>query len=376
MIIKNGTVFLANKNRFEIVDILVQNGKIKKIGNNLEVSSHKIVDAKGKYILPGFIDAHSHIGLWEEGINWEGDDGCEYSSPSTPGVRGIDSINPFDIAFKEAILGGVTTVCVGPGSSNVICGQFSIITLYGNIIDKMIIKEVAALKCAFGENPKSQFGKAGNLPTSRMGIAYLLRKKLYEAKTYMEDEKRKFDLDKEVLVKVLKKEIPLKAHVHRADDICTAIRIAKEFDIDLTLDHCTEGHLIADYIKESGYPAIVGPSFGSKTKIETKEKSFKTARILNEKGVKIALTTDHNVVPQNSLRLCASLCNSEGGLDEIETLKAITIYPAEILQISNKKGEIKEGLDADIVIWNENPLNIKAKVEKVFIEGKEIYSLN
>lgn len=372
MIIKNGNVFLASENKFEIKDILIQNEIIEKVENRIETFDNNIIEAKGKYILPGFIDAHSHIGMWEEGIAWEGDDGCEYSSPSTPGIRGIDGINPFDISFKEALKEGVTTVCVGPGSANVIGGQFSIISLYGKIIDEMIIKEVAALKCAFGENPKFQFGKIGNLPTSRMGIAYLLRKKLYEAREYMLDKNHKFDLDKEILVKVLKKEIPLKAHVHRADDICTAIRIAKEFNIKLTLDHCTEGHLIVDYIKENNYPVIVGPSFGSKSKIETKEKSFKTAKILNEKGIKIAITTDHNVVPQNKLRLCALLANVEGGLNEIEALKAITIYPAEILEISNKKGMIERGLDADVVIWDRHPFDIKAKVEKIIIKGKEI----
>lgn len=377
MLIKNGSVFLAEKNKFEIIDILVKDGIIKKVGKNIRVQeeNEKIVNALGSYILPGFIDAHSHIGLWEEGLNWEGDDGCEYSSPTTPGVRGIDSINPFDVAFKEALKGGVTTVCSGPGSANVIGGQFSTISLYGNVIDEMIITEVAALKCALGENPKAQFGKKEILPVSRMGIAYILRKALYDAKNYMNKKDKEFDLDKEILVKVLKREIPLKIHVHRADDICTAIRIGKEFNVKITLDHCTEGHLIADYIKKSGYPAIVGPSLGTKSKIETKEKNLMTAKILNEKGIKIALTTDHNVIPQGELRICAARSYYEGGLDEIEALKAITIYPAEILEINNKKGIIKEGLEADIVIWDNHPFNLKAKVKIVYIKGKEVYNI-
>jgi imidazolonepropionase-like amidohydrolase len=378
MLIKNGNVFLAEKNKFEVTDILVKDGIIKKVSKNInaqEENEDNIINVSGNYVLPGFIDAHSHIGLWEEGLNWEGDDGCEYSSPITPGVRGIDSINPFDIAFKEALKGGVTTVCSGPGSANVIGGQFSTISLYGNVIDEMVITEIAALKCAFGENPKVQFGKNGNLPVSRMGIAYVLRKALYDAKNYMNKKEKEFDLDKEVLVKVLKREIPLKIHVHRADDICTAIRIGKEFNIKVTLDHCTEGHLIADYIKKSEYPAIVGPSLGSKSKIEIKEKRLETARILNEKGIKIAITTDHNVIPQGELRICAARSHFEGGLNEIEALKAITIYPAEILEIDGKKGVIKEGKDADIVIWDSHPFDLKAKAQIVYVNGKEVYNI-
>ena len=377
MLIKNGKVFLLEEKGFVKRDILVEGKIIKEISQ--EIKGDIYYDANDKYIMPGLIEAHSHIGMWEEGIGSEGDDGCESYSPITPGVRAIDAINPFDEAFIEALHGGVTVACSGPGSANVIGGQFALIKLHGNIIDNMVINQYSAQKCAFGENPKSEFGKKGNAPMTRMGIAYLLRKALIEAKNYKankdiaqsNDEHFDIDLDKEALLKVLSKEVPLKAHVHRADDICSAIRIAKEFDIDMTLDHCTEGHLIADHIKNSGFPAIVGPSFGSKSKIEINKKSFKTVKTLVEKGILTAITTDHNVLPQQSLNMCAAMAVRDG-LEEFEALKAITINPSIILKIDNIKGKLAKDMDADIVVWDNHPLDIKSKVEKVIIEGEEV----
>ena len=377
MLIKNGLMFSLKEKGFVKKDILVEGSKIKLISENIE--GVDFYDADGKYIMPGLIEAHSHIGLWEEGIAWEGEDGSEESDPIMPGVRAIDSINPFDRAFKEALNGGVTVACTGPGSANVIGGQFTIIKLHGNVIDNMIIRENAAIKCAFGENPKSAFGKSNKAPMTRMGIAYLIRKTLTDAKNYKISKEKAFkenkefyiDLDKEALLPLIDKEVPFKVHAHRADDICTSIRIAKEFDIDLTLDHCTEGHLIIDYLKENNYPIISGPSFGSKSKIEINKKSYKTPGILNKAGLKVALTTDHNVMPQESLIMCAILAVREG-MDEFEALKSITINPAEILKIDNIKGKLEEGMDADIVIWDKSPLDIMARVESVFIEGEEV----
>lgn len=380
MLIKNGLVFLLKEKGFVKRDVLIENGKIQRISESIDGQHY--YDCEGKYIMPGLVEAHSHIGMWEEGIGWEGDDGCESGSPITPGVRAIDAVNPMDIAFKEALSGGVTVACTGPGSANVIGGQFSVIKLSGSVIDKMIIKDNAAMKCAFGENPKAEFGKAGKTPMTRMGIAYLLRKALIEAKNYKVKKDKALaegdktflvDLDKEALIPVLNREIPLKAHVHRADDICTAIRIAKEFNLKLTLDHCTEGHLIVDYLKEQDYPAIIGPSFGSKSKIEINQKSFKTAKILQEAGIKIALTTDHNVLPQQSLMMCAAMAVKEG-LEEFEALKAVTINPAEILGIDNIKGKISEGMDGDLVIWSGHPLELQSRVEKVILEGCEVFN--
>lgn len=380
MLLKNGLVFLLEEKGFVKRDILIEKGKIQRISEKID--GQDFYDCEGKYIMPGLIEAHSHIGMWEEGIGWEGDDGCESASPVTPAVRAIDAVNPMDIAFKEALSGGVTVACTGPGSANVIGGVFSVIKLSGNIIDNMIIKDNAAMKCAFGENPKAEFGKAGKTPMTRMGIAYLLRKTLIEANNYkLKKEKAlaegdKFftiDLDKEALLPVLNKEIPLKAHVHRADDICTAIRIAKEFDLKITLDHCTEGHLIVDYLKEQDYPAIIGPSFGSKSKIEISQKSFKTAKILQEAGIKIALTTDHNVLPQQSLIMCAAMAVKEG-LQEFEALKAVTINPAEILGIDHIKGKLSVGMDGDLVVWSGHPLELQSRVEKVILEGSEVFN--
>lgn len=379
MLIKNGLVFLLEEKGFVKRDILIENGKIQKISQSIEGSNY--FDCEGKYIMPGLIEAHSHIGMWEEGIGWEGDDGCESATPITPAVKAIDGVNPMDIAFKEALSGGVTVACTGPGSANVIGGQFTIIKLSGNVVDDMIIKEIAAMKCAFGENPKAEFGKVGKTPMTRMGIAYLLRKALIEAKNYKmkkekaikdKDEYFQIDIDKEALLPVINKEIPLKAHVHRADDICTAIRIAKEFDLKLTLDHCTEGHLILDYLKNHNYPAIVGPSFGSKSKIEISQKSFKTAKLLQEASIKIAITTDHNVLPQNSLIMCAAMAVKEG-LTEFEALKAVTINPAEILEIHDRKGKLEESMDADLSIWSGHPLDLQSKVEIVILEGEEVF---
>jgi len=379
MLIKNGLVFLVEEKGFVKRDILVNGSKIEKIAERIEGNCD--YDCEGKHIMPGLIEAHSHIGLSETGVGWEGSDHNEKIDPITPAVRAIDAINPFDIAFKEALAGGVTVACAGPGSANVIGGQFSIIKLSGTVVEDMIIKETAAMKCAFGENPKRVYGKSGKAPMTRMGIAYLLRKALVEAKNYKlkkekaikeGDEYFQVDIDKEALLPVINREIPLKAHVHRADDICTVIRIAKEFNLKLTLDHCTEGHLVLDYLKQHDYPAIVGPSFGAKSKIETNKKSFNAVKILNEGGIKVAITTDHSVLPQYALNMCAAMA-MKAGMSEIEALKAVTINPAEILEIDRIKGKLAEGMDADIVIWSNHPLDLQAKVEKVFIEGEEVF---
>ncbi|MEG2017727.1 MAG: amidohydrolase [Clostridium sp.] len=378
MLFKNGLVFLLEEKGFAKRDILVEGGKIIKIEKNISGDSY--YDCTDKYVMPGLIEAHSHIGLLETGIGWEGADGNEVSNPLTPGMRAIDAINPFDVAFEAALKGGVTVACAGPGSANVIGGQFTVIKLVGNVVEDMIIRETAAMKCAFGENPKRVYGKANKAPVTRMGIAYLLRKALTDASNYKLKKEKALaegdkyfavDLEMEALLPVINREIPLKAHVHRADDICTVIRIAKEFNLKLTLDHCTEGFLISDYLKEQGYPAIVGPSFGAKGKVETKDKGFFNVRVLNDAGIKVAITTDHTVTPQDSLIMCAALA-VKAGLSEFDALKAVTINPAEILEIDNIKGKIEVGMDADLVIWDNNPLNFQSEVESVFIEGEEI----
>ena len=381
MIIRNGLIFLIENDGFTKKDIELKDGKIERIGRNLSNDSgSEEFDAEGMYITPGLIDAHSHIGLFNESMRWEGEDGNEEFDPVTPDMNAVDGINPFDISFREALEGGVTTASTGPGSANVIGGSFATISLYGNIVDNMVIQSPASMKCAFGENPKGVYGQKGKAPVTRMGVAAILRETLVKAENYIarkEDAQYKgehFDIDPkmEAMIPVIEKDIPLKAHAHRADDICTAIRIAKEFNVKLTLEHCTEGHLIADYIAEEGLSAQVGPTFGSRTKVELTNKSFETAKILSERGVKVSIITDHPVIPQQSLNMCAAMA-VKAGMDEFEALKAITLNPAQTLGIDHLKGQLKEGLDADIVIWDQHPLELQAATMRVDVKGEEVF---
>lgn len=381
MIIRNGLIFLIENDGFTKKDIELKDGKIERIGRNLSNDSgSEEFDAEGMYITPGLIDAHSHIGLFNESMRWEGEDGNEEFDPVTPDMNAVDGINPFDISFREALEGGVTTASTGPGSANVIGGSFVTISLYGNIVDNMVIQSPASMKCAFGENPKGVYGQKGKAPVTRMGVAAILRETLVKAENYIarkEDAQYKgehFDIDPkmEAMIPVIEKDIPLKAHAHRADDICTAIRIAKEFNVKLTLEHCTEGHLIADYIAEEGLSAQVGPTFGSRTKVELTNKSFETAKILSERGVKVSIITDHPVIPQQSLNMCAAMA-VKAGMDEFEALKAITLNPAQTLGIDHLKGQLKEGLDADIVIWDQHPLDLQASTVRVYVKGEEVF---
>lgn len=382
MILRAANVFLLEENGFVKKDIEISEGKIKRIDDC--INGECIENCEGMYITPGLIDAHSHIGMWEEGIGVEGADGNEMSSPVTPELRAIDGINPEDIAFKEALKGGVTTVSTGPGSTNVIGGQFLTIKINGNIIDDMVIKNPSAMKCAFGENPKKYFGQEGKPPFTRMGIASTLRTTLNQAQDYYSRQvaageeilkKPIYDEKMENMIPVIKGELPLKVHVHRADDIMTAIRIAKEYGLSITLDHCTEGHIVKEKIKEAGFSAILGPTFGFKSKNEIINKTFKTAKILNDEGIKIAIMTDHPVNPQSSLVMWAALSVKEG-LSEFDALKAITINPAEILGIDKRVGKIAQGMDADLAVWDKNPLDIQACIVKTYIEGKAVYESN
>jgi len=381
ILIKNGTVLTMAKETIENGCVLVDEGKIKYVGKEKNIDGDlEVIDANGGYIMPGMIDAHCHLGLWEDGVGFEGADGNEATDPITPHLRAIDGINPMDKTFKEAYENGITCVCTGPGSANVISGSFSVIKTFGKRIDKMIVKETAAIKVAFGENPKSTYHEKHEMPTTRMGIAALLRETLFKAKEYLEakenaeedDDKPDFDMKYESLIPVLKREIPLKVHAHRADDMFTAIRIAREFNIDLTLDHCTEGHLIVDELKEEGYPLIVGPSLSERSKVELRELTFETAGILNKAGMDIAIMTDHGVIPIQYLPLCAALA-AKHGMDEMEALKAITINPAKILKIDDKVGSLEVGKDADIVVLDKHPLDVMAKTQYVLIDGKVVF---
>ncbi|SHJ67411.1 amidohydrolase [Paramaledivibacter caminithermalis] len=382
LLIKNGKVFTMEGKIFERASILVEDGKIKEIGENIVAPlDAQVIDAEGRIVMPGFIDAHCHLGMWEDSIGFEGADGNEMTDPVTPQLRAIDGINPLDRTFEETRQGGVTCAATGPGSANVIGGQFVAIKTYGDRIDDMIVKEPLAMKCAFGENPKRVYNEKKQSPMTRMATAAILRETLMKAKEYKdkleaagEDESKKpaLDVKMEAMLKVLNGEIPLKAHAHRADDILTSIRIAKEFGVKLTLEHCTEGHLIAHHIKKEGLPAIVGPSFGERCKFELKNLTFETPGVLSKAGVKVAIMTDHPVIPLQHLGLCAALA-VKAGMDEEEALKAITINPAQILGIDDRVGSIKEGKDADIVIWSNHPFEIKSEVLYTIIDGKVVY---
>lgn len=380
--IKNSKIYTMKDEIIENGSILISEGKIQEVGRDIECPKGvQVVDAEGRMLTPGFVEAHCHLGMWEDAIGFEGSDGNETTDPVTPELRAIDAINPMDRTFREAYEGGVTTAVTGPGSANVIGGSFAAIKTYGHRIDNMIIKEPIAMKIAFGENPKRVYNSKQQTPMTRMATASILRNTLFKAKAYLEKKENKdeskhpeFDMKMEALIPVMKREIPLKAHAHRADDIFTAIRIAKEFDLDITLDHCTEGHLIAEDLVREGKPAIVGSSFGDRSKFELKNLTFDTPKVLVEAGVKVAITTDSPVTPLQYLPLCAGLAH-KAGLDEIEALKAITINPAEIIGIDKRVGSIEVGKDADIVIFDGNPLkDIDSETFMTIIDGKIVYS--
>lgn len=368
LLIQNGLIFLVETKQQINADLLVDNGKIIKIAKNIKPSTNmKIIDASGLNVYPGFIDAHSHIGIAEEKKTSQGDESNEGTNPITPCVRAIDAINPMDSAFHNALAAGITGVMVGPGSSNAIGGQFAFIKTHGRRIDDMIVLAPSAMKLAFGENPMTNYGTNGNIPSTRMGIASLIREELTLAKQYFSGSNNQ-TFCMECYRDVFEGKIPLKAHVHRADDIFTAIRIAKEFGLELTLDHCTEGHLIADAIAESGYPAIVGPSLASRNKNEVSSSDFKTPGILEKAGVLVALTTDHPVSRIQYLPLCAGLAVKEG-MSQWGALRAITIDAARICRVDHRLGSLKEGKDADIVIYEGNPLEIASSVKYTIVNG-------
>ncbi len=361
-------------------EVLIDGGKIVAVGKNLETpEGTEIFDASDCIVTPGLMDAHTHIGLDEEAVRWEGADYNESSDPVTPNMRGIDGINPQDEAFRLALEGGVTAAMTGPGSANVIGGTFTAIKLYGTVTDKMVLKDPAAMKAAFGENPKGCYGQNGRkAPVTRMGIAALLRETLEKTRRYLEEmeeaqrdpsKKPPYDAKLEAMLPVIRREIPLKCHAHRADDMMTAVRIAEEFNIRLTLDHCTDGHLIADTLAEKAYPVLVGPSLGNKSKFELKNKTFETPAILNRAGLDICIITDAPVIPLYYLPLCAGLAVREG-LPEDAAWRAITINPARVAGVENRIGSLEPGKDADIAVFSGNPLrDIQCRTKQVFVDG-------
>lgn len=365
--------------------IHIEDGKIKAVGSKQQVEvkpdkGEQVIHVENGIIMPGIIEAHCHMGITEEKKGMEGDDCNETVNPITPYLRAIDAINTMDVAFDDAVRAGITAAMIGPGSSNVVGGQFALLKTKGRRVDDLIVKAPAAMKVAFGENPKVNYSGQGKSPSTRMAIAAMLREELTEAREYYKKRKRaeanneEFERDffKECWVPVLSGEIPLKAHVHRVDDIFTAIRIAEEFGLRITLDHCSEGHLIAEEIKKSGFPAIVGPDLASRSKIEVQNMAFKTAGVLNKAGVMTAITTDHPVSLIQSLPLCVGLA-VKAGLPLMEGYKAMTIYAATILEVADRMGSIEVGKDADIAIFDGNPMEIFTCTLYTIIDGKIIY---
>lgn len=366
--------------------IKIENGKIADIGDmealekgGLPENSNDtdVIDVAGRLIMPGIIEAHCHVGITEEKKGMEGDDCNENVEPITPYLRAIDAINTMDAAFDDAVRAGITSAMIGPGSSNVVGGQFAFIKTKGRRIDDLIVLAPAAMKVAFGENPKVNFSGQGKMPVTRMAIAGMLREELFKAKKYWEKKKAgekdfQEDFRYECWIPVFEKKIPLKAHVHRVDDIFTAVRIASEFNLAMTLDHCSEGHLIAEELAREGYPAIVGPDLSSRSKIEVQNVAFKTAGILKQAGLTVAITTDHPVSLIQSLPICAGFC-VKSGMDMEAAMRAITIDAARICNVADRVGSLEIGKDGDIAVFDGNPLEVFTETSLTLINGEPVY---
>ncbi len=385
MYILGGTIKTMVGKDMEDGCIHIVDGKIAEIGRRDEVALHpvdneRVIEVKGGIIMPGLIEAHCHMGITEEKKGMEGDDCNETVNPITPYLRGVDAINTMDAAFDDAVRAGITSAMIGPGSSNVVGGQFGFLKTKGRRIDDLVVKAPAAMKVAFGENPKVNYSGQGKSPSTRMAIAAMLRKELSRAMNYKESKEKaaesgedfEDDFELECWLPVLAGEIPLKAHVHRVDDIFTAIRIAKEFHLRMTLDHCSEGHLIAEELAMEEFPAIVGPDLASRSKIEVQNMAFKTVGILNKAGIMTAVTTDHPVSLIQSLPLCAGLA-VKAGLPMEEGYKAITLYPAMICGVADRVGSLEVGKDADIAIFSGNPMEVFTETLYTIINGQVVY---
>ena len=372
MLFKNATIYTMEQDPF-VGDFKIDKGVFTQIGKDLTAGvGEDVQDLNGLYVFPGLVESHCHLGMEETAIRFEGNDVNEITDPITPNMRGIDGCNPMDETVELALKGGVTTVAAGPGSANVIGGTFFAYKTVGNCIDEMTIENPIAMKAAFGENPKRCY-KDKKIDT-RMQISALLRETLAKTKEYMEKKEAgkevAYDQKLEAMIPVVKREIPLKCHAHRADDILTVIRIAKEYDIKVTLDHVTDARCIIPQIKESGFPCICGPALTHKSKFELANMSFETPNELYKAGILFSIITDSPVVPQQYLSLSAALA-AKAGLPEYEAIKAITINPAKILGLDNRLGSIKEGKDADFVICTKNILDTTNEIKAVYVDGKK-----
>lgn len=387
ILIKNAYLLSMAESNYEVKDIAVEEGKIKAIGD-LKVEDYPnatVIDAKKRYVTPGIVDPHCHIGIYEEAIGFEGADGNEMTSPVTAELRAIDAIKPQDTAFRAALEAGVTTVCTGPGSANVIGGVFCVLKTYGKTIDDMIVVQESSMKMALGENPKRVYNSKNQTPQTRMASAALIRDALRKAKDYLDKKEKyqedlqngkevskpEFNLRNESLSRVFKG-FPVKIHAHQQDDIVTAIRIIEEFGLNATIEHATEGYLISEYLKQHHISVIIGPTLGVKTKYELRNKTFEAGKLLKEAGVPFAIMTDHPVIPlENTLTQLGLFVRA--GLDELSAFKAVTIEAAKVNHIDHLVGSIEVGKDADIVIWSGHPLHYLTLTDTVMIRGEIVH---
>ena len=368
-----GKVYTMDGAPLERGCVLIEKGKIVAVGQSLPIPDGcEVFDATGKVVTPGLIDAHTHLGVYAEPTEWSAEDGNETSGPVTPAMDALDAINPADIAFDDALAGGVTSVMIAPGSANAIGGQCVVLkTARQATVESMLLKRHAGLKIAFGENPRRVYGDKQKAPVTRMATAYLIRETLQKARDYLKKKGTKEftpDFGMDAVLKVLRHEMPLRAHAHRADDIMTALRIAREFDVEIVLDHCTEGHLIAEELARRQAKAAIGPQLITRAKMELKDKSYRTPAVLDAHGVQFALISDHPVVPNMFLSVYAGLA-VRFGLSPLAALRSVTRDPAEMMGLSDKVGMLAPGRDADIVVWSGEPLEIASRVEKIWVGG-------
>jgi imidazolonepropionase-like amidohydrolase len=370
ILLKNATVYPITAKPLKTGDVLIENGKIIKVGKNISTETDvSMIDCSRFYLLPGFIDVHTHLGLYDEGTGWAGNDANETAEALTPHIRAIDGVYPLDPAFTDAVKSGITTVHIMPGSANVIGGTTSVIKTTGKNIKKMIAQEIAGLKIALGENPKRIHSHGNNDSITRMGIMGMLREAFYQAIHADNPE----ELRVAPIVMALKREIPVRIHAHRADDIITAVRFAEEFNLDLRIEHCTEGHLIASELSGMNLKVSVGPTFTRRSKVELKNKTWKTYQELSNHGVEVSITTDHPYTPIQYLNICAAIAVREG-LPEQKALEGITILPARNLRLDHRLGSIEEGKEADLVLWSHHPFHYLAKPMWTMIGGEIVYT--
>ena len=354
--------------------VLVSDGRITGLGQDLEVpGDHPVIDAHGAWLLPGFVDAHVHLGVDEEGEGWAGDDTNEMTDPVMAAARAIDAINPVEVGFDDAIIGGVTSVNVNPGSGNPIGGLAVALHTHGRIVDEMVLRSPSGLKAALGENPKRVYGEKKQTPSTRLGVALTIRRAFAAARAWSAKpaEEREPDLVSEALTKVLEREIPWRQHAHRADDIATALRLAEEFGYRLVLDHGTESYLIADRIAEAGVPVLYGPLIVSRSKVEVRHRTPAAPGRLAAAGVEVSIITDHPVVPIEFLVHQAALAVKHG-MAPADALRAITLHPARVLGLEDRIGSITAGKDADLVLWEGDPLDVRNRSLRVWQSGREV----